>query len=175
MADRRPYALLAEFETPERLLEGARSIREQGFRNIEAFTPFPVKGLDAAMDFHDATVPRAMLIGGIVGALLGFLMQVGTNLAFPLAIGGRPLIAVPAFLLVTFELTVLGAGLSGIGSMLIANRLPRLNHPLFEAERFALCHADRFFLAILVDEDFDRDRAGAALATLRPRAIMEVP
>lgn len=175
MAERRPFALLAEFDAPERLVAAARTIREEGFRSIDAYTPFPVEGLDEALAIHDLTVPRAMLVGGIVGALAGFLMQVATNLAYPLWIGGRPLIAVPAFLLVTFELTVLFAALAGIGSMLIANRLPRLNHPLFEAERFRLCEPDRFFLAILADENFDRDEAGKALARLDPRAIMEVP
>lgn len=175
MAEPRSYAVLAEFTTPERLVEATRAIRAKGYANIDAFTPFPVNGLDEALNIHDANVPRAMLIGGIIGALAGFMMQVATNLDFPLVIGGRPLIAVPAFLLVTFELTILFAALSGIGAMLIANRLPRLNHPLFEAERFALCYPDRFFLALMVDEGFDRDEAGKALAALHPRAILDVP
>lgn len=175
MAEHHPYAVLAEFDTPERLVEAARAIRAQGFHHIDAFTPFPVEGLDSALDVHDGAVPRAMLIGGIVGAVAGFLMQVGTNFDFPLWVGGRPLVAVPAFLLVVFELTVLFSALSGIGTMLIRNRLPRLNHPLFEVERFRLCFADRFFLALLVEEGFDRDAAGKALASLHPRAIMDVP
>ena len=119
------HALLAEFDSPERLIDAARRLGGQGWR-LEAFTPFPVEGLGRMLGFADNRVPRAMLIGGATGALLGFLMQVATNLDYPLWIGGRPLIAVPAFLLICFEMLVLGAVLAGIGTMLIANRLPRL-------------------------------------------------
>lgn len=170
-----PYAVLAEFATPERLTEAARILHKRGCRQLEAFTPFPVEGLPELLGYRDAKVPTAMLIGGIAGALLGFLMQVYTNLDFPIRIGGRGLIAVPAFILITFEMLVLGAVLSGIATMLIANRLPRLNHPVFEADRFDLSANDRFFLAILADESFDRDGVGKALADLKPHAIIEVP
>jgi hypothetical protein len=169
------YAVLAEFDAPDRLIEAVRAIRAQGFDRIDAFTPFPVAGLDAALDFRDRRVPAATLIGGIVGAASGFLMQVATNLDYPLRIGGRPLIAVPAFLMITFELMVLGAVLAGIGAMLFANRLPRLNHPVFDARGFDLVRDDRFFLAILSGDGFDRDAAGKALAALHPTAIIDVP
>ena len=161
------HALLAEFDSPERLIAAARRLGGHGWR-LEAFTPFPVEGLGRMLGFADNRVPRAMLIGGATGALLGFLMQVATNLDYPLWIGGRPLIAVPAFL-------VLGAVLAGIGTMLIANRLPRLHHPVFAADRLDLSADDRFFLAILADAAFDRDAAGKALAAMHPRAIIEVP
>ena len=102
-------------------------------------------------------------------------MQMATNLYFPLWIGGRPLIAVPAFMLICFELLVLGAVLGAIGAMFVANRLPRLNHPMFEAPEFGLGSDRRFFLAVLAGPGFDRARAGRALAKLKPRAIIEVP
>jgi hypothetical protein len=102
-------------------------------------------------------------------------MQVATNLDFPLWIGGRPLIAVPAFMLITIELLVLGAVGACIGSMFVANRLPRFNHPIFEAEEFTVGDPRRFFLAVLAGDDFDRAKAGRALARLKPKAIIEVP
>jgi hypothetical protein len=170
----RPFALLAAFDTPERLVEAARAIRAQGFCKVDAFTPFPVKGLEQALDFHDRRVPAAMLIGGIVGGAGGFLMQVATNLDYPLWIGGRPLIALPAFMMISFELMVLGAVLAAIGAMFIVNRLPRLHHPIFDADGFDLSADDRFYLAILADLDFDRDEAGKALAALKPDAIIDV-
>lgn len=168
-----PYAVLAEFRDPEALVAAARAIRGQGFRDLDAFTPYPVEGLDAALGLTDTRVPKAFLIGGIAGALAGFLMQVGTNLDFPLWIGGRPLIAFPAFLLITFETTVLGAVLSGILTMLAANRLPRLHHPIFDVKDFSLAGDDRFYLAILAGKDFDRAAAGKALAALAPHAILD--
>jgi len=176
MAERvEPYAVLAEFDSSARLIEAARQVRAQGFANIDAFTPFPVEGLADAIGFQSRSVPVATLLGGLAGAALGFLMQVATNLDYPLWIGGRPLIAVPAFLLITFEMLVLGAVLAGIGTMFIANRLPRLNHPLFDADDFRFESDDRFFLAIFADEQFDRNEAGKALAALEPRAIIDVP
>jgi len=176
MAERAPpYAVLAEFDSSDRLIEAARKVRARGFENIDAFIPFPVEGLADAIGFRSRSVPLATLFGGIAGALLGFLMQVATNLDYPLWIGGRPLLAVPAFLLIAFEMLVLGAVLAGIGTMFIGNRLPRLNHPLFDADDFRFESGDRFFLAIFADEHFDRDEAGKALAALEPKAIIDVP
>ena len=170
----RLFAVLAAFDTPERLVEAVRTIRGQGFRKIDAFTPFPVKGLEEALDFRDRRVPAAMLIGGLIGAAGGLLMQVGTNLDYPLRIGGRPLIAVPAFMMITFELLVLGAVLACLAAMFIANRLPRLHHPIFDTDGFDLSADDRFYLAIMADARFDRDEAGKALAALEPDAIIDV-
>ena len=175
MADTgRLFAVLAAFDTPERLVEAVRAIREKGFRKVDAFTPFPVKGLEDALDFRDRRIPAAMLIGGIAGAAGGFLMQLGTNLDYPLRIGGRPLVAVPAFMMITFELLVLGAVLAALGMMFLANRLPRLHHPVFDADGFDLSADDRFYLAILADAGFDRNEAGKALAALEPDAIIDV-
>ncbi|EZP74466.1 hypothetical protein BV96_00556 [Sphingomonas paucimobilis] len=170
----RPFALLAAFDTPERLVEAVRTIRAQGFARVDAFTPFPVKGLEEALDFRDRRVPAAMLAGGVAGALGGFLMQAATNLDYPLRVGGRPLVAVPAFTMIMFELMVLGAVLAALAAMFIANRLPRLHHPIFDVDGFDLSADDRFYLAILADAHFDRDEAGKALARLNPKAIIDV-
>ena len=169
------YAVLAEFDAPERLVDAAKAVRARGFRRLDAFTPYPVDGLAEALGFRSQAVPIATLAGGIVGALTGYLMQVATNLDYPLWVGGRPLIAPPAFVLITFELLVLGAVLGGIGAMFVANRLPRLNHPIFDADSFDLAAPDRFFLAIMAGEGFDRNEAGKALTACKPRAIIDVP
>lgn len=175
MSDSKLYALLAEFDAPATLLAATKAMRAKGFDNLEAFSPFPIKGLARALGFSERTVQAATLIGGFVGAASGFAMQVATNLDFPLWIGGRPLIAVPAFMLIAFELLVLGAVGACIGSMFVANWLPRFNHPIFEAPEFTVGDPRRFFLAVLAGENFDRGRAGRALAALKPKAIIEVP
>lgn len=175
MADAPLYAVLAEFEEPDALIPGARKLREDGFTRLDAFSPFPVEGLADALGFRDTKVPTATLIGGAVGALFAFFMQAAVNWDFPLWIGGRPLIAFPAFMLIIFELLVLGAVLACIGTMLVANRLPRLHHPIFDADNFDLSRDDRYFLAILAGPGFDRDAAGKALAALHPKAIIDVP
>jgi hypothetical protein len=146
-----PAFLVAEFAEPEPMLEAAKALREEGWR-VELHTPFPVKGMKEALGFRERTVPRAFLIGGIAGALSGFLIQAYANWAFPLDIGGRPLIAMPAFMLIVFELMVLGSVLTGLATMFVRNRLPRLHHPLFDAERFHLASDDRFFVSLALDE-----------------------
>jgi hypothetical protein len=150
MAKLEPAFLVAEFAEPEPMLEAARMLREDGWQ-VEVHTPFPVKGMEEALGFHDRTVPHAFVIGGIVGAVSGFLIQVYANWAYPLDIGGRPLIAMPAFMLIIFELMVLGSVLTGLGTMFATNRLPRLHHPLFDAERFHLASDDRFFVSLALD------------------------
>ncbi|EMD84446.1 quinol:electron acceptor oxidoreductase subunit ActD [Pacificimonas flava] len=169
------YGTLAEFDDPERLLAAAAAARKAGWSNAEAYTPFPVKGLHAALGCNDRRVPLIMLAGGIVGALSGYFMQVFTNLDFPLNVGGRPVIAPPAFMLITFELMVLFAVVAGVLSMLILNRLPRLNHPLFDVEEFHFSAVDRFFLLLRPD---DGSRTGSArdfLSNCNPVRLVDVP
>jgi hypothetical protein len=149
MAKVEPAFLVAEFAEPEPMLEAAKALREEGWI-VELHTPFPVKGMAEALGFHDRTVPHAFVIGGIVGAISGFLIQAYANWAYPLDIGGRPLIAMPAFILIIFELMVLGSVLTGLATMFVKNHLPRLHHPLFDAERFHLASDDRFFVSLVL-------------------------
>jgi hypothetical protein len=166
------YALVAEFNRPEALKNAVERARKHGFTRIEAFSPFPIEGLAESLGFREHTVAPVMLAGAIGGAAIGFLLQVGANLDFPLNIGGRPVISVPAFILITFELMVLGAVCSVILAMLLLNRLPRLHHPLFEIDSFHFATADKFFLAILADDaEFDRTKVRRFLKSLDPVTI----
>jgi hypothetical protein len=169
MAER--VLLLAEFSSADALLEAIGKARGAGFRRIEAFTPFPVEGLAEALGIRERAIGPLTFAGGVFGALLGYLMQVYVNLDYPLNVGGRDLIAVPAFLVVTFELTILFAVLAAILGMLVLDRLPRLNHPLFEVPRFRLASLDRFFLCL---ESEDRAAAERLLRSLAPVGISEV-
>jgi hypothetical protein len=155
----------------------AREARAAGFERLEGFSPFPVEGLAAALGFRERAIAPAFLIGAIAGGATGFGLQVATNLDFPLNVGGRPLVAWPAFMLITFELTVLGAVVAGILAMLLANRLPRLHHPLFEIPEFHFATADKFFLAILADGDprFDARAARRFLKGLKPLRVADAP
>ena len=173
MGRREVIFLLAEFAAPEAMLSGAKTLREGGWR-IEIYSPFPVKGMKEALGFAERRVPLAALIGGAAGAALGFGMQVYTNLAYPLDVGGRPLIALPAFVLIAFELLVLFAVGAGVASMFALNRLPRLHHPLFDAERFHLASDDRFFVGIELQDDESEQDARSALDALHPESIERV-
>jgi hypothetical protein len=172
----RIYGLVAEFDRPEALLEAARRTREHGFVEFEAYSPFPIEGLSEAVGFHDMRTPLACLAGAVVGAGGGYAMQVYTNLDFPIDIGGRPLLAPPAFTLITFETMVLVAVVGVVLAMLVLNRLPRLHHPLFELPGFRLASSRAFFLVIQSnDPTFDRQKSRAFLEGLGPVRLDEAP
>ena len=172
MAKLEPAFLVAEFAEPEAMLEAAKTLREDGWL-VELHTPFPVQGMEEALGFHDRTVPHAFVIGGVAGAVSGFLVQAYANWAFPLDIGGRPLIAMPAFMLIIFELMVLGSVLSGLATMFVTNRLPRLHHPLFDAERFHLASDDRFFVSLAL-EGHSESEGGAELGRMGALSVSRV-
>ena len=145
------YGLLGEFDSPKQLMDAAKKVREAGYRRIDAFVPFPVEGLSQALGLgrkHDL-VPVLTLVGGLAGGLTAFFFQLWANVSsYPMDIAGRPLNSWPAFIPVTFELTILGASLSAVFGMLALNKLPQPHHPLFNVERFKRASNDKFFLCI---------------------------
>lgn len=170
------YGVIGEFEKPEQLVHAARTIRESGYRWYECYSPFPVEGMPEAMKMRRVDVPLITLIGGLVGGLGGFGFQYWCNvISYPLNIGGRPLNSWPAFIPVTFELTILFASLSAVFGMLALNRLPQPHHPIFNAHRFTHASADRFFVCIQArDEKFNVAEVARLLQSLKAHHVSEV-
>jgi hypothetical protein len=176
MKEQRVYGLMAEFEDTDQLLKAAESAYAEGYRCMDAYTPFPVEGLAEAIGFHKTYVPLVCLIGGLTGCIGGFFLQWWPNvIGYPLNIGGKPFNSWPSFIPITFEMTVLFAGLSTVFGMLALNGLPTPYHPVFNAPRFELASRNRFFLCIMAeDAKFDAQMTLEFLQSLNAQEVSEV-
>jgi hypothetical protein len=170
------YGFLVEFNDPESLKQGIRRAHEEGFRNIDAYTPFPVEGVAEELHVHRSRVPSIVLAGGLIGGLGGAFMQWYSSVyGYPLNIGGRPFNSWPSFVVITFELTVLFGGLFGLLGMLALNGLPKPHHPLFNEPHFDRATQDGFFFCIeATDPRFDTDQTWKFLEGLRPEGLYAI-
>jgi Protein of unknown function (DUF3341) len=167
---------MAEFETPTALVEAATKARLAGYRRMDAYSPIPIEELDEALDLRRTRLPLLVLLGGIIGGIGGFGLQVWVSaVAYPMNIGGRPLISWPQFIPVMFETTVLGAALTAFFGMWALNKLPQPYHPVFNVDAFSRASTDRFFLVIeTADPRFDRSATWKFLETMHPVGVSEV-
>ena len=176
MAKKRIYGVMAEFDTPEAIVEAAHKTRSAGYRRIDAFSPIPVEGLAEAVGFDWTILPVLVFCGGLGGGLSGFGMCWYANvLSFPLNIGGKPFNSWPMWIPITFELTILGASIAAVLGMLALNGLPTPHHPTFNVERFVHATTDRFFLCVKArDRKFDLVQTRVFLESLHPYGVYEI-
>jgi len=171
------YGVMAEFETPQAILAAARQARAAGYRDVEAYTPYPVEGLAPELGLKRTRIPFVVLVAGLVGAAVGFFMQYWSMAVdYPFDVGGRPPNSWPAFIPITFEVMILVASLSALFGMLFLNGLPKLYRPVFNVPQFDRVTVDRFFLCIeATDPRFEREATRQFLAGLNPVEVVEVP
>ena len=171
------YGLMAEFDTPSDLVAAARHTREAGYIKIDAYSPFPVEELADAIGFRKNYVPLVTLVGGLLGGISGYLLQWWiATVTYPINVGGRPYHSWPAFIPVTFEMTILFSGIFAVFGMLALNGLPMPHHPVFNVARFAFATKDRFFLIIFSsDPKYSNVETRRFLEGLGARSISEVP
>jgi hypothetical protein len=170
------YGLMAEFDDPSALVAATQRAYLDGYRRMDAYSPFPIEELHEALHAHHTRLPLIVLIGGLAGCVGGYLLQYWVSaVAYPVNVGGRPLHSWPAFIPVTFECTILVAALSAVFGMLALNGLPMPYHPVFNVSRFALASRNRFFLCIEArDAKFELETTRRFLETLNPREVSTV-
>ena len=171
------YGLMAEFSDVTTLVDAAKRTHAEGYKKVDAFSPFPIHELFDALHLDDKRLPLAVLLGGITGCLAGFgLCYWVSVIAYPLNVGGRPFNSWPSFIPVTFEVTILIASLTAVLSLIVLNGLPMPYHPVFNVKRFAeRASQDGLFLAIEAeDPKFDREKTRAFLQGLGAREINEI-
>jgi Protein of unknown function (DUF3341) len=171
------YGILAEFDSSTDLVYATKAAYAAGYRKMDAYSPFPIEEASEALGFHKSRVPLVVLLGGLLGGLSGFGLQYWINvISYPLNIGGKPYDSWPAFIVPTFELTILFAGLSGVFGMFALNGLPMPYHPLFNVDRFSAVTRDKFFLCVeAADPKFDLVDTQRFMENLNPLSISEVP
>ena len=169
------YGLMAKFDSPEAVLAATRAARDAGYRSMEAYSPFPVEGLDELLDFKPS-IQYLVLIAGLVGAFTGFALQYYASvISYPLNIGGRPLNSWPAFIIIMFEMTILFAGIAAVFGTLGLSGFPMPYHSVFNAPDFRQVSRDKFFLCIEAqDPHFELAKTRAFLESLHPEAVSEV-
>ena len=174
--NRQSYGVMAEFDNPTDLVNAARAVRAQGYRKLDAYSPFPIEELSSALGLHRNKLPLIVLLGGLAGLVTGYMLQYYvTVIDFPINIGGRPLHSWPSYIVITFEMTILFAALSAVMGMLALCGLPMPYHPVFNVQRFALASRNRFFLCIEArDPLYDSGRTGELLRSLEAKEVSEV-
>jgi hypothetical protein len=172
------HGLMVEFLTAQDVLAATRHARRAGYSQMDAYTPYPVEGLAAELGMRKTRIPLLVLMGGLIGAGAGFLMQYYLMAVdYPFNVGGRPLNSWPAFIPIAFELLILAGAFAAFLGMMFLNGLPRPHHPVFSVPQFGRSSQDRFFLCIeATDPRFDRQITSEFLATLNPHGeVIEVP
>ena len=181
------WGLSAEFSSPAAIMEAAKKVNAAGYRWWDCHTPFPVHGLDFAMGIKHTILPILVFFGGLTGMCAAVILQVFTDslelniwaivpvVGYQFEVSGKPLLSLPAFVPVIFEVTVLLSALTTVGGMLLLNKLPCLYHPVLKSPKMKRLTDDRFYLVIeSQDPKFVRPRTEEFLESLKPDAIIEL-
>ena len=169
---------MAEFDTPTELVDAATAVRDEGYTQTDAFSPFPIHSIDEALGVKRTILPYLCFAGAIAGLLSGIALQYYVHVYdYPIIVGGRPHLSLPAMVPPAYELTILFTAFTAVFGMLFLNGLPRPYHPVFNVPRFALATREKFFLIIeSSDEKFDYDETRRFMEGLEgQQEVFDVP
>lgn len=154
------YGILAEFKNPKELMKVAEKMTAAGYNKFDTYSPFPIHGIDKAMNLPKSKLGWIVLGHGLVGFLGAFaMMYYMAVIDYPMNIGGKPFFNAPAWIPIMFELTVLLSAFGAVFGMIYINGLPKHHNPLFNVDRFRKSTDDGFFACVEADDNlFDRDK-----------------
>ncbi len=143
------HAVVGEFSDERELVKAGRKARAEGYTKIEAYSPFPVHGIDEAIGVPRSILGYIVLPIGLTGTASAlFLIWWTGAVDYPLVIGGKPLFDITFSIPVTFELTILFSAFAAVLGMFALNGLPRLYHSVFNYSKFAGATDDKFLLSL---------------------------
>ncbi len=162
------WGIMAEFNSSALIYKACKKVNSMGYKKWDSHTPFPVHGLDKAMGVRASIIPWFVLIAGCIGGVSGIILTIWTSAYdYPLNIAGKPLLSVPAFIPVIFEMVILFSALTAVFGMFFINGLPRYNHPLFSNDDFKKATDDKFYISIeSIDPIFDEGKTKMLLTSL---------
>jgi hypothetical protein len=171
------FGVMAEFDSAQAIVDATRRVMAEGFTKVEAYTPVPIEELNDIIHKKRTILPKLSLLGGLTGMATGFALQYWASvIEYPLNIGGRPYASWPAFIVPSYELTILFSALATAGGMIALNGLPQPYHPVFNAPRFSLASSDKFFLVIEADDPrYDADNTPRLLQDIGAKGVYDVP
>ncbi|MEP6945504.1 MAG: DUF3341 domain-containing protein [Acidobacteriota bacterium] len=171
------YGIMAEFDTPSQLVDGARQLRDAGYTKTDAFSPFPLHEIDEALGIKRSILPYLIFAGGIAGLLSGLALVYYVHVIdYPIIVGGRPAFSLPAFIPPMFELTILFSAGVAVFGMLFLNGLPAPYHPVFNIPRFALASREKFFLIVESDDpNYDYAKTRDLMEGMQAQEVFDVP
>ena len=172
----KPFGLLAEYESSDKLVEVARALREKGYSKMEAYSPYPIEEISEALGQKKSKLLLFVFLGGCVGFLTGFGLQYWISAVdYPYIVGGRPFNSWVSFIPIIFELTVLFSAFTATFGMLAVNGFPRPHHPVFNSERFREMTTDKFFISIEADDEkFDHEKTKNDLESLGALGVEDI-
>jgi hypothetical protein len=179
----KPFAVVAEFDNPDSLLEAVKEVRSQGYRDMDAYSPVPVHGLTDAMEWKDDKLGWVVFLHGIAGFGAGCFLEWWTSqgvpinntilqmnglLPYPMNVGGKPEVSIPAFFPPAYELTILFAAFGAVFGMLAFNGLPKPHHPVFNSSAMLRASSDRYVLFVeATDPRYDEDEIERIMLKLK--------
>ena len=170
------HGVMAEYDSGQALVDAARTTMAQGFTKVEAYTPVPIEELNDIIHKKRTILPKLVLTGGLTGMATGFALQYWASvIEYPMNVGGRPMASWTAFIVPSYELTILFSALTAAIGMALLSGLPRPYHPVFNVERFSMASSDKFFLVIeSTDARFDQRAASEFLRSTGAKGVYDV-
>ena len=170
------YGLMAEFDSAQAIVDASIQAVAAGYSKLEAYTPIPIEELNDIIHKKRTVLPKMVLTAAFTGMAFGFSLQYWASaIAYPMNIGGRPLATWTAFVVPSYELTILFSALTAAIGMLALNGLPQPYHPVFNVDRFTLASSDKFFLVIEAeDAHFAKEQTESFLQGLGAKGVYDV-
>jgi len=171
-----PWGLVGYVETPAAIFSTCEALRDKGFRKIDAYTPFPVHGLEHAMGLKPTKLPLIVITCAILGASSALAMMIYMNvLDYPMNIGGKPYMTIPSYVPITFELTILFSAFAAFFGTWGLSLLPKYFDPVMQHPLFGRATDDLFFVSVQSDDpNFKLDETRSLLEGLGVKDVQEV-